>query len=373
MSLRRLWLKAHRWLALSLGLLLAFVALLGALLTVAKPLDRWAHPELFRAASQDAPGERLLDDVRRATTAEFGRHAALTFRPPREAGESLSVIVRGPWNGTVYIDPSSGREQGRRGEHEGLYNLLFELHSSLLMEDVGKVILAVTALAYVVLLLSGLVLWWPVRWRAAWRVEWKRGTARTLFDLHRVAGALLGVVVGVSVVSGAYMAWRPLSEAVTWIARTNRVQAPRVPVLQTDDRLDLDRAVRHAQSYFPDSMVGYVNVPAGTAKPVRVRLKLPDDPHPNGLTSVWLHPVSGDVLAVHRWDALDPGARAYTVLYPLHIGELGGAVHTVLNGLLGLVVVGFAATGCWLWWLRRAARRGHQGARQESPSRYRSG
>jgi uncharacterized iron-regulated membrane protein len=283
------------------------------------------------------------------------------------------VVVRGPWNGTLYVDPSTGREQGRRGEHEGLYNLLFELHSSLLLDDTGKGLLAVAALAYVVLLLSGLVLWWPVRWRTAWRVDVARGTTRALYDLHRVAGALLGVVVAVPVVSGAYMAWRPLSEAVTWIARSHRVQAPRVPKPDIDERLDLDRAVRRAQGLFPGARVGYVTLPAGEGKPVRVRLKLPDDPHPNGLTSVWLHPVGDEVLAVHRWDALDPGSRAYAVVYPLHIGELGGAAHTVLNGLLGLVVVGFAATGSWLWWRRRSATRGRQDARPGSPSRYRSG
>lgn len=355
MPLRRLWLQAHRWLALTLGLLLAFVALLGAALTVAKPLDRWANAALF---SVDAPGSAspVLEQVRSAAVAEFGRGASLTLRPPRAPHESLWVIVRGPWNGTLYVDPSSGRELGRRGEREGAYNFLFELHSSLLLEDTGKAVLAVVALAYVVLLLSGLVLWWPARWRGAWRIELGRGAVRSLYDLHRVAGSVLGVVVAVSVLSGAYMAWRPLSGAMTAIAGAQPTQPPRVPRQPGVPRVSLDNAVRHAQSLFPGSMVGYVGVPADAAKPVRVRLKLADDPHPNGLTSVWLHPSSGEVLAVHRFDTLDPGARAYSVVYPLHIGELGGVAHTALNALLGLVLAGFAATGTWLWWRRRRLR-----------------
>jgi len=355
MSLRRLWLKLHRWLALTLGVLLAFVALLGAALTVAKPLDRWTYPQLFSAGSTAPLGAQRLEQVRQARVAEFGRDTSLTFRPPREAGETLWVIVRGAWHGTVYVDPSSGRELGRRGEHEGLYNLLFELHSSLLMEDAGKAVLASLALVYLVLLASGLVLWWPTHWSGAWRIELRRGARRALFDLHRAGGSLLGVFVAVSVVTGAYMAWRPLSAAVTAVAGADALRPPPVLGGATALPMALDDAVRRARALFPGAMVGYVQV-AGERKPVRVRLKLADDPHPNGLTSVWLHPASGEVLRVDRWSALDPGARAYTVIYPLHTGELGGVLHTVLNALLGLVLVGFAASGVWLWWQRRPAR-----------------
>ncbi|WP_210235074.1 FAD-binding oxidoreductase, partial [Mesorhizobium sp. M2D.F.Ca.ET.233.01.1.1] len=36
---------------------------------------------------------------------------------------------------------------------------------------------------------------------------------------------------------------------------------------------------------------------------------VPDDPNPNGLTSVWLDPSTGRILAAQRWNALDLGAR----------------------------------------------------------------
>jgi len=353
MSARRLWLLAHRWLALALGVPLAFVALVGTALTVAKPLDQWAHPALFEAPSHAPLGERTLEQTRRSLVDEFGRGTTLIFRPPREAGDTLWVLVRGPWHGTVYIDPASARELGRRGEHDGAYNLLFELHSSLLLDDAGKVLLAALAGTYLVLLASGLVVWWPRHWRHAWRVELRRGALRALFDLHRAGGSLLGVLVAVIVASGAYMAWRPISLAVTAVSGADAVQPPAVVLTPSGERLALDDAVRRARGMLAEGMVGYVLVPASDSQPLRVRLKLPDDPHPNGLSSVWLHPISGQVLTVHRWDTLDPGARAFTVIYPLHTGELGGVAHTILNALLGLVLVAFAVTGVWLWCKRR--------------------
>jgi uncharacterized iron-regulated membrane protein len=354
---RRLWLRLHRWIALSLGLLLALIALLGAVLTVAQPLDRQANSALFRVPNAGPAHPELLERARARLQAEFGPGTALRFRPPRDADDTLWVLVRGPWSGTVYLEPATGRELGRRGEQEGMFNLLFELHSSLLLEDRGKALLAALALAYLVLLATGLVLWWPKHWRQAWRIKLGHGALRALFDLHRVGGAVLGLLAAVTVASGAYMAWRPLSGWVTALSGTAAVRPPAVPVSSSPRNVTLDAAVRQAQMLFPASLVGYVQIPAAAGEALRVRLKLPDDPHPNGLTSVWLHPSSGQPLAVHRWNQLDLGARAYSVVYPLHTGELGGPLHTVFNALLGLTLFGLGASGLWLWWRRSALRR----------------
>lgn len=361
--LRTAWLRVHRWLAWSLGLPLVAVALLGAALIVLKPLDQALNARLFQAtAAPPAPG--LLERTRAILVHEFGPRAALTFRPPRAPGESLAVIVRGPWQGTVYLDPATAAELGRRGEREGFFNLAFELHSTLLLDDAGKPLLAALAAGYLVLLASGLVLWWPRQWRRAWSVALHRGTLRGLFDLHRAGGSLLGLLILVPVASGAYMAWRPLSATITAWAGHPPVQPPRVPAGAVAEPATLDQLVAGAQARFPEGMVGYVQVPpappapAGTARPVRVRLKLPDDPHPNGLTSVWCHPASGAVLQVDRWNRLDVGARAYAVIYPLHTGTLGGLAHEALNLLLGLALAGLGASGWWMWWLRRRARAG---------------
>ena len=354
---RALWLRVHRWVALSVGWVLALVGLAGAVLVVALPVDRWGHPELFRA-DPEAPGTAArtrLEPIRQRLTAEFGPEAGFLFRPPRESDESLWVLVRGAWNGTVYLDPITGREQGRRAEDEGFVNVLFKLHSSLLLQDTGKAILACIALSYLALLITGAVLWWPRRWPPSWCVELRMGVTRGLFDLHRTGGAVMGLLIAVSVASGAYMAWRPLGEFVTYLSGGKSLKPPQLPKASAaaGPALALDALVEQAQGLFPNAPVGYVQVPARQNAPVRIRMRLADDPHPNGLTSVWLHPRTGAVLRVDRWNELDPGALAVSVVYPLHTGVLGGGwlqPIVFLNGS-ALGVLGF--TGVWLWGRRR--------------------
>jgi uncharacterized iron-regulated membrane protein len=360
--LRRLWLRIHRWIGLTLGPVLAFTALLGAALVVAQPLDCLTHPTLFIArshadvhATSAAPAARL-EPLRRRLLAEFGPDTNLTLRPPREPGETLWVLVRGKWEGTVYLDPVTGAEQGRRGAQEGAYNLIYKIHSSLLLGSTGKAILAFVALAYLCLLVTGLVLWWPVRWPPSLRIVLDRGLARGLFDLHRTGGAVLGLLIAVSVATGAYMAWRPLGDA---ISRSLGQQPFEPPVIAkggaTGARLTLDELVARAQQVYPGEPIGYVLVPGKADRPVRVRFRLSDDPHPNGISSVWLNPVTGEVLAARKWQDLDAGNGAVAVIFPLHTGQLGGRVHQAITALLGLSLGGLGLSGIWLWWRRRSA------------------
>lgn len=381
-GLRGVWLRVHRWLALSVGWVLIFSGLTGAAMVVAPPLDRWANPQLFQPRSALPAGAAgvPLDSVLRAARQEFGERANLVMRPPRGPDETLEVRVRGNWRGTLYLDPATGAEQGRRGETEGTANVLFKLHSALYMEGTGKAILAWVALAYLFLLITGLILWWPRNWAKAWTIVLDKGLMRSLFDLHRVGGAALGLLIAVSVATGAYMAWRPLNAAVTWVSGAAPVKAPKLPGVVTGAlpreaggegvanyaannnadpaRVSLDALAAKAAAQFPEpGLLGYIVVPPAGDAPTRFRFKLPDDPHPNGLSSVYIDPRTAQVLAVHRWNELDPGASAVAVIFPLHTGELGGVLLEITVALGGLALGGLGISGIWLWWRRRSIKR----------------
>lgn len=350
--LRRFWLVLHRWVGLTFGCLLVVAAITGSLLVLARPLDAAVHPELFRSdGDRHIPLQTVVSRLR----AEFGPDAAFNIRLPTRVDESLQVAVSGPWSGTVYLDGASGLELGRRGIGQGFFNVLFELHSTLYAGDSGRAILAWAALAYCTMLLSGLVLWWPVRWGRAFSVRARSGRAVALLDLHRVAGGALGLLVLVGVLTGAYMAWRPLAGWVTYLSGGPSVTPP-IPKASDSTAVTatIDAAVQRAGQHWPEAIVSVVHVPARSLAAARVRLRLPDDPHQIGMSTVWLDSVSGRVRAARSWSELDAGSRAFSIIYPLHTGSLFGLATLLVTFTGGLALAGFGCTGIWLWWQRRS-------------------
>jgi len=363
---RRVWLACHRWVALVLGGILILSGLTGALLVAVRPLDRMLHPAYFVAESRPDGGAVPLETVRRNLLAAFGPDASLTFDPPRKAGDTLQVRVRGGWRGTVYLDPSSGQEQGRRAEDEGVTAVLFQLHSALMLGQTGKAVLAWAALAYLVLMVSGLVLWWPRKWPPSLRMVFDKGTLRALFDVHRQGGAILAVFLAVSVATGAYLAWRPIGGWITAASGQARVVAPKLPGLvagmaASQDGMprppSLDAFAAAAREAFPDGEIGFILYTPHLDRSMAIRMRVPDDSHPNGRSTVWLDPRDGRVLAAHRWNELDPGTRINSVIYPLHTGELGGPAGEIGVAILGLGLAALGISGLWLWWRRRSDNR----------------
>jgi uncharacterized iron-regulated membrane protein len=349
--------RVHRWLGLSLGLVLMVSGATGTLLLVAKPLDRAWNAALFAAPSQQgaaAPLQAVLDQL----STRYGS-AQYTVRLPQSPGQSLLVYVKAPhWEGQAFFDPHTASLLGERGEREGLYNLLFELHSNLLGGDRGKAVLALSAVAFCLMLVSGVVLWWPLARKRGWRalaVPWRGSRLAFWHGLHRTAGVVAGTWALLIVGSGAYMAWRPISHWVTQASGTSPMRPPAAQPASAPARLDL--VIARAQAAVPDGRVVYLTLPSAPTQPVRVRLRRPDDPHPNGLTSVWLDPGSGNVLASVKWQDLDPGARAYAWIYPFHSAQWWGTAHAVMNGAAGLALLVFGVSGLGLWWSRRQVAR----------------
>lgn len=347
-------LKMHRWIALSAGLVLVLNACTGLLLLGGRPLDAALNPQLFTVPPGDA--RVSLESIKAGLQQRNGKQT-IFLHPPAEPGESLIAELRGDngWEGQVFIDPYNGRRLGERGRFDGV-NGLFELHSALLSGNTGKGVLGIVAACMAVMFLSGIALWWPVRWRLAFRVNLANGKLRALFDLHRVGGAVLGIWVLTCVASGGLLAWRPASQWINDLSGRPSELPPKVTLAKGAGTVTLDFLVQQARAATPGGHISSIQLQPKPGQAVRIRTKLDDDPHPNGLTSIWLNPQTGAVLRVDPWNQLPPGSRMFAWLYPLHTGKLAGGLGVFMTALGGCSLLGFGVTGSWMWWLRRKGR-----------------
>jgi uncharacterized iron-regulated membrane protein len=199
--IRKAILRLHRWAGLTLGLLIAWLALTGAGMVFAPQLRSTVDHDLqvVPACAQSLPLDALIDRARAA-------HSGGTLRLIGiRAQKTASVLVRFANGDTVYLDPCTGRVSGQQNRNAGLFGTLEYLHR-LKCFPIGSSIVGAAALSFaVVIVIGGMVMWWPGT-RGALRKSLifspgLRGRAR-LINQHRTLGIWISLLLLASALAG---------------------------------------------------------------------------------------------------------------------------------------------------------------------------
>lgn len=336
----------HAWAGAILSLLLIVFGLTGSLLVFENDWIALQHPEArtgFAAspAVLGAAAERLEADHPDMRTVDFGGPrfgAHKLFLAEQDFGVAVrdgATLDR--WTGPARVEA-----------------FVFDLHHHLLAGETGEFIGGVAALAAVLLVLTGLVVWTPA-WRASRLRIWPRSTRRTdLVSSHRNLGLMAAVPILIFCLTGAGMVFSGQTRA---LLAPGAPEPPPPPAVGTGD-IDWPAALAAAQARFPDAALRMASWPAAPGKPVVIRLKQPGEWHPNGRTRVLIDPADSRVVQVLDAQALTPGERLIHALYPIHAGAVGGWLYEWVTVLSGLALAALGAVGTWSFLVkpRRKAR-----------------
>jgi len=275
--LRRIW-RLHFWVGLFAAPALVLLGCSGLVILYTGPLNDWLNRDLYVVA--EGPDTVSLDDQVDVATQNVGADYTIdAVTPPAGAGQSTRVdflppeglsLPAGEANLTqVFVDPYTGRYLGQRSELSGLVGWANQLHrlfgndgpqvhlpsighllSPLAYPDatipvgIGNLWMELTAVWILVLMASGIYLWWPRAIEATkplLKIRWKRGGRIRWRDLHALTGVVIAVVLICYVLSGLTWSrywgenWRAVSSTV---APSTEVDAPSTPATMGDyDRL----------------------------------------------------------------------------------------------------------------------------------------
>lgn len=220
---RRIW-RWHFYAGLVCLPFLALLAVTGALYLFRGGIEDLVYQRQLivspdvRAAPRLSP-RQLVDAALRAVPG-----VARAYIGPADAGRNAEVDVAtgaGPGLMQVFIDPATGRYAGAIDADARLMTVIKHLHSLALLGDWAKYVIETVAGWLLVLVCSGLYLWWPrgrsggvlsVRATPASRLWWR--------DAHAVCGLLAALVLAFLALTG--MPW-----SVFWGANVNRLLAER--------------------------------------------------------------------------------------------------------------------------------------------------
>src|SRR5690606_14429963 len=144
------------------------------------------------------PPSQLLD-----TAAKYMPHAkptGLTYASERGAA---AVGYSGMENGkrtfsVVFMNPYTAaflkKQQTLGGDEFDFFRFIIDGHRALwLPYPIGRPIVGIATLVFLVLLITGIVMWWPKKWKRAarnksFKIRWNASFKRVNYDLHNVLG-----------------------------------------------------------------------------------------------------------------------------------------------------------------------------------------
>ncbi len=208
-ALRKALFQIHLWCGICLGLYIFFISITGSVLVYRNELYVAATPNPLIAETPAA----VLDDAvlqARASQNNPGYELGRFVRASNDEGATEIWLIRGENTIKRFYDPRTGEDVGsaeRLGQNAVI--TLISLHESFMAGETGRKLNGIAALFVVLLVLTGLVIWWPgmKRWRRslymhrAPGIKWKR----SIWDLHSMIGIWTALFILIFAVSGVYL------------------------------------------------------------------------------------------------------------------------------------------------------------------------
>lgn len=376
--------KTFFWLHLTAGVLAGVVILLmsvtGVLLAFEKQIVAYAERDLRASAAEAAraplPLSRLVAAA--SVAAPDGKPSNIIIRADRSA----PVAIAFGRERTLFVNPYTAAVLGEGAKGiRGFFEVNENLHRWLAMKgdgrERGKAITGVSNLAFLFIVLSGLVLWFPRRFtrkafaNATLFRRGLRGRARD-FSWHHVFGIwafvpLVAIVFSASVISYPWMTklvYRafgstPPEQQQQGGNAKGKLDAAMLDRLSATARNEAARVAPAWQSMS-------VRLPLATKAPVAFALDEGNGARPDKRSQLMLEAKSGRVVEHKTYAQQNAGQQARAWLRWIHTGEAGGLIGQFIAMLASAAAVMLVWTGIALA-LRRLAR-ALRGAPAPSPS-----
>ena len=382
----------HFYAGLFVAPFMILLALTGIIYLFKPQLDPLLYDHLLNVS----PGHHSLsaDEQLTRVQASYPQGQVSQYLPPINLERSAQFVVSNDGRElNVFINPYTGQVLGEQDAKLNVQAVARALHGELMIGTLGDRLVELAAGWGVVLVVSGLYLWWP-RGQTAAGVLWPRLSrrGRVLWrDLHAVTGFWGAALLLFMLLSG--MTWtgfwgkqyadlwnqfpaamwnnvpasdieaRSLNTAarqtVPWamentpmpvsgahaehMAHAAHSKGPAAPGISLQEVVDTATA-RNVEP-------GYSLTLPTTAEGVFTVAVFADDPRNDATLHVDQY--TGQVLADVRWQHYGNVARATEMSVMLHEGKLFGSLNQIAILLVCLMILLSSVSGLVIWWKRR--------------------
>ena len=361
MSWKKWFAKIHLWLGLSTGLVVFILGLTGAIYCFAPELQSL---QPYRSLIEENKAFIPPSQLKLIAEAQLkGKSLQRIYYDARDKSVMVLISKKDEYSYSIFINPYNGQVLKVRDNEKDFLSIVLQLHRTLLI-PYGHDIIRWSTVIFILMLISGIVLWWPKNKRTrkqGFKIMWRAHPKRLNYDLHKVLGFYVTWIVIFTCFTGLMFAFQGFAGFV--YASTGSGSS----IVQNKPPLSDTTQIAGRQSVAID-LVWKTVAPDLYEKYASIMFVLPTAK--NGSILVRANPERGtiyksdfryfdqysgeEIPGAYVWgrykDAHEPADFIRRMNYDIHTGAFFGLPGRIALFFVALIVASLPITGFYFWW-----------------------
>lgn len=378
--------KLHLWFGLSIGLIVFIVSLTGTMYVFKDEIQNqtrkdviYIEPETIRPTPLpiEVLKEKVSSEIKEkypvsSVKISLDKNKSYEFLYYEKDKKAWNYFDEVKINQLVYVNPYSGKILGVYNEKYDLFPILKAIHWSLLLKtDWGKYVVGIPVVLFIIMLITGIILWWPKNKKAKktriW-FDWKnvKTWKRKNYDLHNILGFYASFIALLLSLSGIYFSY-PWVKNTFNMALSGAWELPKEKEVKSPDSLlkrnnaIFDLAAWETKRLYSGSVSFRIPLNGKNKKgkdlenvPVTV---YGEDGKFSVRNQLIFDKYSGKLLINKPHQKLNNAEKYANANYDIHVGSYFGLFGKIIWFIAGLVCTSLPVTG-FLIWLGRKKKKG---------------
>lgn len=294
----------------------------------------------------------------------------IIYRSPEDALEVVYYQAEPFYYGSAYLNPYSGEVIKTVDFMKTFFGLVRQGHATLwLPMKTGYTIVALGTIVFVILLISGIVLWWPRKNSSSKSFAFSKGDKPTIkrLEYHKVVGFYVAFFALIIALTGLSWLLKGLDSAMYKALGGEKEIAWEAPLSTTNAAASkapdhpVDAIFLRIKQQYPN--MPFIEIHALENDSASVLIELNRDPSSfNKMDYLFfdqhtLKPIETPNRFYGKYAQADTADKIKRSYYDVHTGNILGFPGKILAFFVSLFCASLPVTGFILWWNRRKEKR----------------
>ncbi|MGV3603299.1 MAG: PepSY-associated TM helix domain-containing protein [Dyadobacter fermentans] len=349
--------QLHLWLGVSSGLVVFIVALTGSILVFEDELEPVFYPKFHLVEAPKDQSPLPLDNLRATVANAYPDQRIARIVIEHHADRTvLFDLVKGKKEKdvlSVAVNPYTAEITDTRRENDSFFHIVLQLHRYLCLEDTGKAITGVATVMFIVIMITGLILWWPNRKQTKQRltVKWNAKFKRLNWDLHAVFGFYVLPFTFLIALTGLVWSYKWVNSMIflTFDGKPQvRREAPaNVGIQRVPGTLARISAETSRLLPYPGRI--QVSIPESDSLSITISKENETASVDNVVDFLYFDQTDGTLISKRLYDNETKGMKVRRLVLPVHSGSIWGWPTKVLAFIVSLITATLPVTGVVIW------------------------